>query len=536
MKKPAEKGALDLLEEATHLLRLAASRTLLCYYAGALPFVLGALYFWSDMSRGAFAHQRLPQGAVGLALLFAWMKTGQALFARQLLAQLGGEPMPRWHVGPLARLFAGQLALQPWGLFLLPVALVVAVPFPWTYAFFQNLTVLAASEEGGLRALLARAWRQARLWSAQNVSLQLVLFLFGGVVVFNVMAGVALVPFVLDRFLGLPTAFTQSHWALLNSTFLAAVLGLAYLCLDPLVKAVHVLRCFYGESLQSGADLKADLRRFAGASPLALAALVLWAALGLAPGLQAAPELEEPARPLPQMAVAPGAAPLSPAALDQSITRVINRREFLWRWPREKAPPREKEAGILAGLWDWFTEQLGNAAKAIFLWVRDAIVWLRDLLSPRINMRSTPGDWTAPLRALTVLLIAALVGLLLWLAWRLWQQSLRRAVAEVLAQPAAAPPDLADENVGAEQLPEDGWLTLARDLWQRGELRLALRAFYLSSLAHLADRELITLARFKSNLDYERELGGAPTHCPTCWACSGRTSRRLSASGMACTR
>jgi hypothetical protein len=41
---------------------------------------------------------------------------------------------------------------------------------------------------------------------------------------------------------------------------------------------------------------------------------------------------------------------------------------------------------------------------------------------------------------------------------------------------------------------------------EKGELRLALRALYLSSLADLADRQLITIARFKSNRDYEREL------------------------------
>ena len=49
-------------------------------------------------------------------------------------------------------------------------------------------------------------------------------------------------------------------------------------------------------------------------------------------------------------------------------------------------------------------------------------------------------------------------------------------------------------------------MKLGHELLQRGEFRLALRAFYLASLAHLAERELITLARFKSNLDYQREL------------------------------
>jgi hypothetical protein len=37
-------------------------------------------------------------------------------------------------------------------------------------------------------------------------------------------------------------------------------------------------------------------------------------------------------------------------------------------------------------------------------------------------------------------------------------------------------------------------------------MRLALRAFFLSGLAHLAAREVLTLARHKSNRDYEAEL------------------------------
>jgi Domain of unknown function (DUF4129) len=49
-------------------------------------------------------------------------------------------------------------------------------------------------------------------------------------------------------------------------------------------------------------------------------------------------------------------------------------------------------------------------------------------------------------------------------------------------------------------------MRLARELLERGEFRLALRAFYLASLAHLAAKNLIRIARFKSNREYEREL------------------------------
>jgi hypothetical protein len=83
----------------------------------------------------------------------------------------------------------------------------------------------------------------------------------------------------------------------------------------------------------------------------------------------------------------------------------------------------------------------------------------------------------------------------------------RKRESPIASVPIQPMPDLRDESVGAEQLPEDGWTQLGRELLERGELRLALRAFYLAGLAHLAARNLISLARFKSNRDYERELG-----------------------------
>ena len=107
-------------------------------------------------------------------------------------------------------------------------------------------------------------------------------------------------------------------------------------------------------------------------------------------------------------------------------------------------------------------------------------------------------------KGIVVLLLVALAGLLLWLSFRLWQR--RGPDQEVVAQALAPAPNLADESVEADQLPEDGWMALANELLGRGELRLALRAYYLATLAHLAERNLITLARFKSNHDYEREL------------------------------
>jgi hypothetical protein len=112
-------------------------------------------------------------------------------------------------------------------------------------------------------------------------------------------------------------------------------------------------------------------------------------------------------------------------------------------------------------------------------------------------------DWLHAARWTLFALIGVLLGALGVLLWR-WRKGRRIEVATAL--PVAAVPDLSKEDVTADQLPEDGWLSLARELVERGELRLALRAFYLAGLAHLGHRELINIARYKSNLDYDREL------------------------------
>jgi hypothetical protein len=109
------------------------------------------------------------------------------------------------------------------------------------------------------------------------------------------------------------------------------------------------------------------------------------------------------------------------------------------------------------------------------------------------------------LRWFAYVLLVFAAAVLALLITRLWRQGWRRPET-IRAEVVPARPDLNDENVTAAQLPEDEWLRLAAELLNQGDLRLALRAFYLATLAHLAAREIISIARFKSNRDYESEV------------------------------
>ena len=80
-----------------------------------------------------------------------------------------------------------------------------------------------------------------------------------------------------------------------------------------------------------------------------------------------------------------------------------------------------------------------------------------------------------------------------------------RKTEEIVAAESRVP-DISDERLTADELPTKRWLELAKTFMEEGNMRLALRALYFASLSHLSHHELITLALFKSNRDYEREL------------------------------
>src|SRR5690349_2209575 len=168
--------SLDLIEQAIHLLRTAPLSCLAIYYLGALPFILGLLYFWTDMARSPYAYQHLAGAALGLSALFLWMKFCQAVFARKLRSLLSaersvtappsGEFPARLNAArsdaltpaQLVHIFLTQAILQPTALFLLPLAALPALPLPWLFAFYQNVTAMADGKSGETGAVLKKSF------------------------------------------------------------------------------------------------------------------------------------------------------------------------------------------------------------------------------------------------------------------------------------------------------------------------------------------------------------------------------------------
>ena len=265
---------------------------------------------------------------------------------------------------------------------------------------------------------------------------------------------------------------------------------------------MYVLRCFYGESQETGEDLKAEIRRYAEATEAeqkspptftaARIALTLAAVLFTTAPISAQSVAQTPSQsgqPFPRGGAAS-------EELNEKIREVMQQRKYTWRMPRQNLNEAETENGMMARVRGWLRAQ------------RDRIIeWIRRFFGRHGRTREVSGSgygWIVVLQVLLYGLVGLVIIALAWLLYSVLRN--RKRTVTIASQPIQPAPDLTDENVGVDQLPEDGWSKLGRELLGRGELRLAMRAFYLASLAHLAGRNLITLAKFKSNRDYEHEL------------------------------
>jgi hypothetical protein len=496
--KPRRKNApspVDLIEDAVHLLREASFGTWVLYFTGTVPFVLGLLYFWADMSQSAFADQRAVGAALGMVLLFLWMKTFQALFAARLRASLIAVPSPRWTAKGLASLVGEQVRLQSWGLVVMPTACCLILPAGFAFGFFQILTALPEKGPGGSR--IQRAWKELVRWPSEDFMTLLLLLGLWWLLAVNILVVIYLGPSLLKTLFDYETLFSRSPWAAFNTTLLMSVLTVSWLGWDPLVKAVHVIRVFKGEGRESGADLLARLRhvsqRMAGAAMLVLGLLSM------------AANAAEPSLNGDEAVIVSGSerSPVTTQELNRSIDEVLRQRRYSWRIPRG-AFVKDDRATEAGGWRHWlrsFADSIGSAAKRVARWIAD-LFQLKGRNSNSSNISFA--DAATVLKWVLILLIAVVLGALVWLLVKAWIQRPRVVGAAADATPAI--PDVSDENVGADQLPEDGWMRLAVDLMGKGDFRLALRALYLASLAHLAQREFIRLARHKSNRDYLREV------------------------------
>jgi hypothetical protein len=489
-------GALVLAEQAICLLRRKGAAALVYYYLGSLPFVLALLYFWSDMSRNAYAGWYCAPAAAGLALLFIWMKYWHVRCCRRLFSLLQAAPEEAWPWRRNLTVAARQALLQSTGFVILPVSMMMAFPLGWVYAFYQNLCALEAPETRSVAALTRQAIHQAALWPGQNHLFLSVISLFGLIVALNLAVALVMLPSLLRTLAGIETVFTLSGMHILNTTLLAVLGALSYLCVDPILKTAYVLRCFHGQSRHSGDDIRIGLKAFTKSG---LAAVIIIAGL-LVTDLRAAPPPGGQSRPNP---------PLSNQAyvrqLDEAIESVLKQPRFAWRMPRDRIEADQAQQSWPAAALAWTRERLKALIEPLIRWITSFLDWLKKYFpTPKLPTPEAGADRRGMIKTIFILIGLGISVALAVMLWHWWKGL--KSVKSVPTPVVGKEPDVGDENVSAQDLPADEWLTLARELMAGQSWQLALRALYLSVLALLADQRRVKLARHKSNLEYYREL------------------------------
>ncbi len=496
MKQGAFSGALRLIEDSVDLLRDLPSAAWLVYLGGVVPFFALFLFEATDIYESPFAADRLLWVCLLLSIGYVWMHVCQAAFARHLdvlVSARVAEPSPWLRVLSVKAIVASTKVLA-W-----PVAAILVIPHSLVTMFYQHTLCLSGPAAGDLRTVIREAKRDAGYRQPEAVWFLVVILILRALVWINFMALFLAMLLLFHSFTGLENTLTRQPAVLFNPTFMAALCVLAYLALDPVMKAACVLRAFQRRSEKSGLDLQLRLYKLQRMTAVPLITLVFFLA---------APPIARPA--VPQTPVSPPAASqiqsIDNQRVEQAIREVFRDPSLPWSLPVivKRKPPSNaflaftESAGTKIGeWWDEFSKAWEDlVARVRKLFSGDE----RDGDAGRRGVKTNSRDVWMLISVFGALLAAAVLFALL--------RSRRFApTIAVEAFPAEAPvPDLSREDIQADEQPDDEWMRLASEYRRDGNLRFAIRALYLACLSSLASAKLISIARGKSNLDYSREF------------------------------
>ena len=432
-RKDGRPTATDLIEEGMYLLRKTPLMSWTFYVCGAVPFIFGFLFFWTEMISSGLATRSLLPGSLALGVLFVAFKVAQAYYVKGLYKALCDAESPGWSTGHWFAEIRRQAFWQPTGLVILPIAFVLTIPFARLFAFYQNMLISGSQDSADDGEIARESWRLAKIWPEQNWILITLLGLVYILSFFNWLTLLMVGPNLLKTFLGIETVFSRAGVHLFNTSSLFICSLLAYVVTDPLVKAVYLLRRHYGESLRSGADLRLRLKRCLHGSRLGssrLAVLLVFVALPMIvpvggellgnEGTDISSEISW----------------VTPDQLNTSIDEVLERREFAWRFPREEMK-EDKELEL-----SWLVSLIETLKR----WKERIDYFLENLFGPDEATKSNSNALPAVGTLLSYTAIFAFVVLVIYFAVRAFRSYQPVQANEGTLEPVAqAVPDLNKE-------------------------------------------------------------------------------------------
>jgi len=505
-RRHSETGALQILEEAFHLLRTTDLRNYWMLYLGMVPFSITLMVLVAEMSRRSGEDGTAAIISAILVLSYFWLRYCQAKFCSGLWETISpgiieplkpGRRLPRLAAYWCIQAFHGPLVL---------VGLFLAIPFGWIIAALENSSVLVLTRDGGdrpFRSLVNDSLRYSNYQWAQNHGILLTFFFVSLFSWMNLVGTCLMIPMFAKSIFGIDSIFSLNPIAAIaNTTFVLGSVLLTWMVISPMMMAAYTLRCFYAESRSTGADILSRLAacqksksREKNRDALSKVALI-----GLAFVLQ-----------MPTATSAVAAEDVQVASADElreEIGQTLQQPKYRWKLPRHLRDEDSEEKG-------WVAEQLNGIALSVRTAVEKAGDWIKEMLDKLSKQTPEQSDKSSQFDSgffknlgstLSISLMVVVAGLLVWLGFIAYRKYRGSEKARVTDAGSSGPIDLESEDIVATQLPEDEWMRLAQEQMAKGESRLAIRALFLATLANLGDRGLLRIARFKSNRDYSREL------------------------------
>lgn len=501
----------EQLDEAFAWLRAIPGAALAWWVVGAAPMVLGMLAFWDDQTRGGDGVFSVEVWATGLVAACVWMKVTQACFARAVWRSLlPGGVVPAMSVGEWFRRTGALLAFSVFSVPVWAMAVPLVIPLAWVSAFFHHGTVLAYTHDLGSRPWRELVRQSARLAHQEPLGHHLCLLqlmVLSGLVWGAVAALGLILPFLVNIMTGIESDFTRNPLAsAFNTLYLTATVGVTWLLVSPYVRVFYVLRTFQGLSRRTGHDLLSRLHAARLKTRLIIVPVLLSAILGLC-GIPAAAEVED-GNAVPLAESGASGVPDDPVPLAHAIRETLMARDYQWRLPLGDAADSPRENSWVAAL-RRALDRVGRMVREFDRWIGNIDRLIRRWFGGTGPGSADEGPGSGMVgSALRGTLILALGGLLMGgviLVIHRWHRR-RQPVPASVPEAGAPRIDLSDEATLASALPEGEWLRLARDQWQAGDARLAIRAVFLATVAALGDQGLIAIGQSKSNRDYLIEL------------------------------
>jgi len=152
-----------------------------------------------------------------------------------------------------------------------------------------------------------------------------------------------------------------------------------------------------------------------------------------------------------------------------------------------------------------------HGPNALTRFIRDLIHWIQKML-PSGPSPMDAGRAQLISRIIMIVVVGVAVLMILYVLWQLYKRYQRPLGAR--ARKKRGPRIVLGERLQPDQTAGD-LLAEAEALARSGDLRAAIRKGYIALLVELGDRNVISLAQYKTNRDYLRAVSNVPQlHSP----------------------